>query len=116
MNSFEKERSWRPLRGSTHVWCARDSGLDLWAQGMGNLYFQCTLLGIKATFLSQATVAHVFNPSPREAGAGGSDLQREFRDSQGCYPEKSCLKKLKKQNKTKATFLNSRYNMFLFYL
>ena len=51
-------------------------------------------------------VAHTFNPSTREADAGGfwvrgqSGLQSELQDSQG-YTEKPCLK-----NKTKQkTFL-----------
>jgi hypothetical protein len=52
-------------------------------------------------------VAHAFNPSTREAEAGGflssrPGLQNEFQDSQG-YTEKPCLEKTKKQkqNKTK---------------
>ena len=53
-------------------------------------------------------VAHTFNPSTWEAEAGGflsssqPGLQSEFQDSQ-CYTEKPCLKKTKKQNKTKKT-------------
>jgi hypothetical protein len=49
-------------------------------------------------------VAHAFNPSTREAEAGGflsrgqSGLQSEFQDNQG-YTEKPCLET--KQNKTK---------------
>jgi hypothetical protein len=51
-------------------------------------------------------VAHTFNPSTREAEAGGflsssqPGLQSEFQDSQG-YTEKPCLEKQTKQNKTK---------------
>jgi hypothetical protein len=50
-------------------------------------------------------VAHAFNPSTREAEAGGflssrpACLQSEFQDNQG-YTEKPCLEK-QKQNKTK---------------
>jgi hypothetical protein len=47
-------------------------------------------------------VAHAFNPSTREAEAGGFlSLQSEFQDSQG-YTEKPCLKKQtnKKQKQT----------------
>jgi hypothetical protein len=49
-------------------------------------------------------VAHIFNPSTREAEAGGflssrpAWLQSEFQDSQG-YTEKPCLKKTKNKNK-----------------
>jgi hypothetical protein len=51
-------------------------------------------------------VAHAFNPSTREAEAGGflsssqPDLQSEFQDSQG-YTEKRCLEKPKKRKKKK---------------
>jgi hypothetical protein len=51
-------------------------------------------------------VAHAFNPSTREAEAGGflsrgqSGLQSEFQDSQG-YTEKPCLEKPKKEKKKK---------------
>jgi hypothetical protein len=52
-------------------------------------------------------VVHAFNPSTREAEAGGflssrpAGLQSEFQDSQG-YTEKPCLKKKQKtKNKTK---------------
>jgi hypothetical protein len=47
-------------------------------------------------------VAHTFNPSTREAEAGGflssrqPGLQSEFQDSQG-YTEKPCLKKPKEE-------------------
>jgi hypothetical protein len=56
-----------------------------------------------------AMVAPAFNPSTREAEAGGflssgPDLQSEFQDSQ-CYTEKPCLEKpkttTKKTNKQK---------------
>jgi hypothetical protein len=49
-------------------------------------------------------VVHAFNPSTREAEAGGflsrgqSGLQSEFQDSQG-YTEKPCLKKPKKEKR-----------------
>jgi hypothetical protein len=44
-------------------------------------------------------VTHAFNPSTREAEAGGQPcLQSEFQDSQG-YTEKPCLKKTKKKRK-----------------
>jgi hypothetical protein len=44
-------------------------------------------------------VAHAFNPSTREAEAGG--LQSEFKDSQD-YTKKLCLKQTNKQtNKTR---------------
>jgi hypothetical protein len=53
-----------------------------------------------------AVVAHAFNPSTREAEAGGFlssrpglVYQNEFQDCQG-YTEKPCLEKTK-QNKTK---------------
>jgi hypothetical protein len=51
-------------------------------------------------------VAHVFNPSTREAEAGGflssrpAGLQSEFQDSQG-YTEKPSLEKPKKKKKKK---------------
>jgi hypothetical protein len=51
--------------------------------------------------MQPGVVAHAFNPSTREAEAGGFrllGLQSEFQDSQG-YTEKPCLKKQK--NKTK---------------
>jgi hypothetical protein len=47
-------------------------------------------------------VAHAFNPSTREAEAGGflsSALQSEFQDSQG-YTEKPCLKTPKTNKQT----------------
>jgi hypothetical protein len=51
----------------------------------------------------QAVVAHVFNPSTREAEAGGflsfwgqPGLQSEFQDSQG-DTEKPCLEKQKQK-------------------
>jgi hypothetical protein len=44
-------------------------------------------------------VAHVFNPSTREAEAGGF-LQSEFQDSQG-YTEKPCLEKQKQKQQKK---------------
>jgi hypothetical protein len=49
--------------------------------------------------LNQAVVAHAFNPSIREAEAGGSLSSRptwstNFQDSQG-YTEKSCLEQKK---------------------
>jgi hypothetical protein len=51
----------------------------------------------------QVAVAHIFNPSPEEAKAGGSlwvpgqpGLQREFQSSQG-YTELPCFRKTNKQ-------------------
>ena len=51
-------------------------------------------------------VVQAFNPSTREAEAGGSQwvrgqpgLPSEFQDSQDCDTEKLCLEKEKKQNK-----------------
>jgi hypothetical protein len=59
-------------------------------------------------------VAHAFNPSTREAEAGGflssrPAVQSEFQDSQG-YTEKPCLKKPKKEKekKRKKTFLKNK--------
>ena len=57
-------------------------------------------------------VAHAFNPSTREAEAGGflssrPGLQNEFQDSQG-YTEKPCLEKTKNKkikNKLKKSYL-----------
>ena len=51
--------------------------------------------------VSQAVVAHAFNPSTREALAGGFLSSRpawstEFQDSQG-YTEKPCLEKPKRR-------------------
>jgi hypothetical protein len=53
--------------------------------------------------LSQAVVVHAFNPSTREAEAGGFLSSRpawstEFQDSH-VYAEKFCLKKQKKKKK-----------------
>jgi hypothetical protein len=53
--------------------------------------------------VSQAMVAHTFNPSTWEAETGPylslqPGLQSEFQDSQG-YTEKSCLKHTNKQTK-----------------
>jgi hypothetical protein len=51
-------------------------------------------------------VVQAFNPSPREAEAGGflslrpAGLKSEFQDSQG-YTEKPCLEKQNKTNKQK---------------
>jgi hypothetical protein len=54
--------------------------------------------------IQPGVVAHTFNPSTREAEAGGvrgqPGLQSEFQDSQG-YTEKPCLEKTKKKKKTK---------------
>jgi hypothetical protein len=51
-------------------------------------------------------VAHAFDPSTREAEAGGflsqPGLQSDFQDSQG-YTEKPCLKKTKQNKKKKQT-------------
>ena len=59
-------------------------------------------------------VAHAFNPSTREAEAGGflssrPAVQSEFQDSQG-YTEKPCLEKPKKEKekKRKKTFLKNK--------
>jgi hypothetical protein len=57
--------------------------------------------------ISPGVVAHAFNPSTREAEAGGflssrqPGLQSEFQDSQG-YTEKPCLEKQNKQTKKKS--------------
>jgi hypothetical protein len=50
----------------------------------------------------KGVVAHTFNPSTREAEAGGflSSRPAEFQDSQG-YTEKLCLEKKKERKKTK---------------
>jgi hypothetical protein len=55
------------------------------------------------TIIKPGVVAHAFNPSTREAEAGGflssrpaPGLQSEFQDSQG-YTEKPCLEKPKKK-------------------
>jgi hypothetical protein len=53
---------------------------------------------------SRAVVAHAFNPSTREAEAGGFLSLRpawstEFQDSQG-YTEKPCLEKTTKKKKS----------------
>ena len=46
-------------------------------------------------------VVHAFNPSTREAEAGGFlSLQSKFQDSQG-YTEKPCLEKTKTKQKNK---------------
>ena len=59
-------------------------------------------------------VVHTFNPSTQEAEAGGSlwvqdqpGLHSEFQDSQGCYTEKSCLEKKKKQKQKQTNKQNS---------
>jgi hypothetical protein len=62
-------------------------------------FFFCNAWALfKNYFLEPAVVAHVFNPSTREAEAGGllslrpAWSQSEFQDSQG-YTEKPCLEK-----------------------
>jgi hypothetical protein len=57
------------------------------------------MAGILAKMINPlGVVAHAFNPSTREAEAGGfrgqPGLQSEFQDSQG-YREKPCLEKQK---------------------
>jgi hypothetical protein len=61
---------------------------------------------VKNCEIQQGVVAHAFNPSTREAEAGGflssgqTGLQSEFQDSQG-YTEKPSQKNQKKKKKKK---------------
>jgi hypothetical protein len=48
--------------------------------------------------MSQATMAHDFNPRTQEA-EGQPGLQRESQDSQG-YTEKPCLRKVRKRKES----------------
>jgi hypothetical protein len=58
----------------------------------------------KKIYKKPCVVAHSFNPSTRETETGRSlcfpdqpGLQSKFQDSQDCYMEKPCLKKLKQR-------------------
>jgi hypothetical protein len=69
----------------------------------------------KTVVLQPGVVAHAFNPSTWEAGAGEflslrqPGLQSEFQDSQG-YTEKPCLEKPKKKKKKKRKTVVLQYN------
>jgi hypothetical protein len=66
---------------------------------------ECECVSV-CVYCGQSVVAHAFNPSTREAEAGGflswrpAGLQSEFQDSQG-YSEKHCLEKQKQQQEKK---------------
>lgn len=58
-------------------------------------------------------MAHIFNPSTGEAGAGGSLSSRptwtteEFPDSQSCYIEKRCLEKQTNKQELSGSLLST---------